>query len=234
MHGWVSVNNGSESPSLHYAMPTLDSIKIFIADDHPIVRQGLRLLLSTRPEFELVGEARNGREAVQLVAQSSPDVLILDLVMPEMDGTQAITAIQQVAPETSILVLTSFTDDEKVLSAIQAGVAGCMIKDSSPDELLEAIRTVARGGRALHPLVIQRLAQSPHQSSQSNQPLADLTPREIEVLGYVGRGMTNQQIADELRISVRTVHAHIRSLLDKLDLANRTRLALFARDNRLG
>lgn len=214
-------------------MTTPGSIKILIADDHPIVRQGLRLLLSTRPEFELVGEARNGCEAVQLAAQSLPHVLILDLVMPEMDGMQAITAIKEIAPETNILVLTSFTDDEKVLSAVQAGVAGCMIKDSSPDELLEAIRTVARGGHALHPLVTQHLAQSLRQPLQPDHPLADLTPREVEVLRYVGQGMTNQQIADELRISVRTVHAHIRSLLDKLDLANRTRLALFARDNHL-
>ena len=214
-------------------MATPGLIKILIADDHPIVRQGLRLLLSTRPEFELVGEARNGHEAVQLVAQTLPHVLILDLVMPEMDGMQAITAIKQVAPATNILVLTSFTDDEKVLNAIQAGVAGCMIKDSSPDELLEAIRIVAHGGHALHPLVAQRLAQGLRHPPQPSRPLADLTPREIEVLRYVGQGMTNQQIADELRISVRTVHAHIRSLLDKLDLANRTRLALFARDNRL-
>lgn len=214
-------------------MTTPGSIKILIADDHPIVRQGLRLLLSTRPEFELVGEARNGREAVQLAAQSVPNVVILDLVMPEMDGMQAITAIKQIAPGVNILVLTSFTDDEKVLSAMQAGVAGCMIKDSSPDELLEAIRTVAHGGHALHPRVAQRLVQSLRQPEQPNHPLADLTPREVEVLSYVGRGMTNQQIADELRISVRTVHAHIRSLLDKLDLANRTHLALFARDNHL-
>ena len=211
-------------------MTTPGSIKILIADDHPIVRQGLRLLLSTSPEFELVGEARNGHEAVQLTAQRVPNVIVLDLVMP---GMQAIMALQQVAPETNILVLTSFTDDEKVLRAMQAGVAGCMIKDSSPDELLEAIRTVARGGHALHPLVAQRLAQSLRQPSQPDHPLADLTPREIEVLRYVGQGLTNQQIADELRISVRTVHAHIRSLLDKLDLANRTRLALFARDNHL-
>jgi NarL family two-component system response regulator LiaR len=214
-------------------MATPGLIKILIADDHPIVRQGLRLLLSTRPEFELVGEARNGHEAVQLVAQTLPHVLILDLVMPEMDGMQAITAIKRVAPATNILVLTSFTDDEKVLNAIQAGVAGCMIKDSSPDDLLEAIRIVAHGGHALHPLVAQRLAQGLRHPPQPSRPLADLTPREIEVLRYVGQGMTNQQIADELRISVRTVHAHIRSLLDKLDLANRTRLALFARDNRL-
>jgi DNA-binding NarL/FixJ family response regulator len=208
-------------------------IRIIVADDHPIVRQGLRLLLSLERDFVLVGEARNGSEAVQLVISEMPDVVVLDLMMPGVDGLAAIPAMRQAHPELRILILTSFTDDEKVVAALQAGATGCMIKDSSPEELLAAIKAVARGESALHPLVAQRLVQSIRRPTPQRESLDDLTAREVEVLRCVGQGMANQQIADELQVSIRTVHSHIRNVLDKLDLENRIQLALYARDNGL-
>ncbi|NTU80098.1 MAG: response regulator transcription factor [Chloroflexales bacterium] len=212
---------------------TLPPIRIVVADDHPIVRQGLRLLLSVEREFELVGEAKNGAEAVEVVGGAHPDVVILDLMMPGTDGQAAIPKIRQVCPETRILILTSFTDDELVVEALRAGAAGCMIKDSSPEELLEAVRAVARGESALHPLVAQRLVQSIRRPPPRRDTLGDLTARELEVLRCVGHGLANQQIADELQVSIRTVHSHIRNLLDKLDLENRIQLALYVRDSGL-
>jgi DNA-binding NarL/FixJ family response regulator len=208
-------------------------IRIVVADDHPIVRQGLRLLLSVEREFELVGEAKNGVEVVAVVAAARPDVVILDLVMPGVNGLGAIPAIRQACPEARILILTSFTDDEQVVAALQAGAVGCMIKDSSPEELLAAIRAVARGESALHPLVAQRLLQSLRRPPPPRDSLGELTAREVEVLRCVGQGRANQQIADELQVSIRTVHSHIRNLLDKLTLENRIQLALYARDSGL-
>lgn len=206
-------------------------IKVVVADDHPIVRQGLRLLLSVEPEFELVGEAKNGAEVVQMVAATCPDVVVLDLMMPGTDGLSAIPNIRTASPEARILILTSFTDDEKVVDALQAGAIGCMIKDSSPEDLLNAIRAVARGDGALHPLVAQRLVQSMRRPPAVPSVVAQLTARELDVVRCVGRGMSNQQIADDLQVSIRTVHSHIRNILDKVDLESRIQLALFARDN---
>lgn len=212
---------------------TTPPIKVVVADDHPIVRQGLRLLLSVEREFELVGEAKNGAEAVEVVGEAQPDVVILDLMMPGTTGLAAIPQIRQACPASRILILTSFTDDDQVVAALQAGAAGCMIKDSSPEELLAAIRAVARGESALHPLVAQRLVQSIRRPPSPRDTLAELTARELEVLACVGQGMSNQQIADELQVSIRTIHSHIRNLLDKLDLENRIQLALHARDSGL-
>ncbi|MBP1465077.1 response regulator transcription factor [Candidatus Chloroploca sp. M-50] len=209
-------------------------MKVLVADDHPIVRQGLRLLLSATREFELVGEAASGAEAITLTASLAPDVVILDLIMPGMDGVTAIHGLLQAAPHVRVLILTSFTDDEKLLAALQAGAAGCIIKDSNPDDLLGAIRAVARGESALHPLVARRLLQRlQHPAPPPPAPLDALTGRERDVLRCVGQGLTNQQIADELHISIRTVHTHIRSLLDKLHLEHRTQLALFAHNQRI-
>lgn len=208
-------------------------IRVVVADDHPIVRQGLRLLLSVERDFALVGEAKNGAEAVQLVAEARPDVVILDLMMPGSDGLAAIPELRLAWPAARILILTSFTDDEKVVMALQAGASGCMIKDSSPEELLAAIRAVARGESALHPLVAQRLLQSLRRPPPQEDRFADLTAREIEVLRCVSQGMSNQQIADQLQVSIRTIHSHIRNLLDKLGLENRIQLAIYARDGRL-
>ncbi|PDW00425.1 response regulator [Candidatus Chloroploca asiatica] len=209
-------------------------LKVLVADDHPIVRQGLRLLLSATREFELVGEAASGAEAITLAASLAPDVVILDLIMPGMDGVTAIHGLLQAVPHVRVLILTSFTDDEKLLAALQAGATGCIIKDSNPDQLLEAIRAVAHGESALHPLLARRLLQHlQHPALPPSGPLAALTGRERAVLRCVGQGLTNQQIADELHISIRTVHAHIRSLLDKLHLEHRTQLALFAHDQHI-
>lgn len=210
-----------------------ERIRVVVADDHPIVRQGLRLLLSVEPGFELVGEAKNGAEAVALVGKAQPDVVVLDLMMPEMDGLAAIGAIRRVNPASNILILTSFTDSEQVVAALQAGATGCMIKDSSPEDLLAAIRAVARGEGTLHPTVAQRLVKHIARPPVRRNAVSDLTARELEVLRCVGQGRSNQQIADELQVSIRTVHTHIRNILDKLDLENRIQIALFARDHGL-
>jgi len=209
------------------------SIRVVVADDHPIVRQGLRLLLSVAPDFEVVGEAKNGSEAVALVAAARPDVVVLDLVMPGMSGLEAIPAIKCACPASHILILTSFTAHEQVVAALQAGATGCMIKDSSPEELLAAIRTVARGESALHPLVAQSLVQHLARPSARRDTLSDLTAREREVLSLVGQGLANQKIADQLKVSIRTVHTHIRNILDKLGLSSRLQIALYARDHAL-
>jgi NarL family two-component system response regulator LiaR len=208
-------------------------IRVAVADDHPIVRQGLRLLLSVEPEFTLVGEAKDGAEIVTLAAATAPDVVVLDLMMPGVDGVAAIPELLRVAPRARILILTSFTDDEKVVAALQAGATGCMIKDSSPDELLAAIKAVARGENALHPVVAQRLVQRLSRPAPQRDRLHELTSRELEVLRCVGHGMSNQQIANALSLSIRTVHAHMRNILDKLNLDNRIQIALFAKDNGL-
>ena len=209
------------------------SIRVVVADDHPIVRQGLRLLLSVAPGFEVVGEATNGSEAVALVAAARPDVVVLDLVMPGMSGLEAIPAIKCACPASHILILTSFTAHEQVVAALQAGATGCMIKDSSPEELLAAIRTVARGESALHPLVAQSLVQHLARPTVRRDTLSDLTAREREVLSLVGQSLANQQIADQLKVSIRTVHTHIRNILDKLGLSSRLQIALYARDHAL-
>jgi DNA-binding NarL/FixJ family response regulator len=209
------------------------AIRVLVADDHPIVRQGLRLLLSVEPGFELVGEAKNGAEAVALTDSAAPDVVVLDLMMPGMDGPTAIGGIRRARPTCQILILTSFTDSDQVVTALRAGAAGCMIKDSSPEELLAAIRAVARGEGALHPVVAQRLVQHIARPQPRRDGYSELTSRELEVVRCVGRGMANQQIADQLQVSIRTVHTHIRNILDKLDLESRIQIALFARDHSL-
>jgi two-component system, NarL family, response regulator LiaR len=203
-------------------------IRILIADDHPLIRQGLRVVIATQPDLELVGEAGDGERAVRQALALHPDIVIMDLQMPVKDGLAATREIAEADPHVQILVLTSFPDDDNVYTAIRAGAMGFLLKDSSAEYLLDAIRTVHRGESVLPPTIARRLMREIKQPARLPPTADPLTPRELEVLGYLAQGMTNRQIADELSVSVRTVSTHVRNILDKLHLANRTQAALYA------
>ncbi len=203
-------------------------IRVLIADDHAIVRKGIRALLDTEPDITVVGEARNGGEAITQYQQLRPDVVLMDLVMPEIDGIVAIRHITARQPQANILVLTSFAADDKLLPAIKAGALGYLLKDSEPSELVQAIHQVHRGESSLHPLVARKLLQE-LSNPLERIPAADpLTDREIEVLRLVAQGQSNQEIAGELSISEATVRTHVSNILGKLHLASRTPAALYA------
>lgn len=221
-----------------------NSIRVFIADDHTIVRKGIRALLATEPDIEVVGEATNGREAVTEVERLQPDVILMDLVMPEMDGIEAIRRITTRQPEARILVLTSFAADDKVFPAIKAGAMGYLLKDSDPEDLVRAIHQVHQGESSLHPTIARKLLQElsgvperrpapePASVSSSTQrggaAVEPLTVREVEVLRLVARGRSNKELAAQLMISAATVRTHVSNILSKLHLASRTQAALYA------
>jgi NarL family two-component system response regulator LiaR len=206
------------------------TIRVLIADDHPIVRQGLGVVLAAQPDMELVAEATNGQEAVDLSHQTRPDVIIMDLKMPVKDGLTAIKEIDQLLPDSRILVLTSFPDDDSVFRAIKAGALGYLLKDSAPENLLNAIRVVYNGQSMLHPSIARKLVQEIKEPADLPPAGEPLTPREMDVLQCLARGLSNREIAAELSVSTRTVTTHVRNILDKLHLANRTQAALYARE----
>jgi NarL family two-component system response regulator LiaR len=195
-------------------------IRVVIADDHAVVRQGLRTFLDLQDDIEVVAEAGDGEEAVDAVARLEPDIVLIDLVMPRLDGIEAIRRVRERSPATRAIVLSSFVDDDKLFPAVRAGAAGYLLKDVQPHELVEAIRTVHRGGALLHPQVAARLLEE-----MTDDPL---TPREHEVLALIGRGMPNKLIARELSLSEKTVKAHVSSILGKLGVTDRTQAALYA------
>jgi NarL family two-component system response regulator LiaR len=203
-------------------------IRILIADDHPVVRRGLISLLRTEPDFELAGEAANGVEAVELARSLKPDVILLDLVMPLMNGLEAITEIKRENPDARILVITSFADDDKVFPAIRSGALGYLLKESPPEMLVQAIRDIHRGESSLHPTVARKLIRELNQPPDLPPTGEPLTQRELDVLRLVAQGLTNQGIAEELVISEGTVRFHVSNILGKLHLANRTQAALYA------
>jgi DNA-binding NarL/FixJ family response regulator len=195
-------------------------IRVLIADDHAVVRQGLRTFLDLQDDIEVVGEAGDGAQALAAAVELSPDVVLVDLVMPGVDGIEAIRGMRERVPSARAIVLSSFIDDEKLFPAVRAGAAGYLLKDVQPQELVEAIRTVHAGGALLHPKVASRVLEE-----LTTDPL---TPREREVLGLIGRGMANKVIARELSLSEKTVKAHVSSILAKLGVSDRTQAALYA------
>ena len=229
----------TETPS------TTSTIRVLLADDHDILRQGLKLLLGMQPEIEIVGEARTGLEAVEMARKLKPDVVVMDITMAGMDGLEACQRIRSQVPETQVLMLTMHESEEYFLQALRMGAAGYLIKKVAPTELHMAIRAVARGGAFLYPglakaLIRAYVADSPAiagtslrnqeraQTANLAQELRVLTPREVEVLTLVAEGRTNQEIANQLVLSVKTVQAHRANVMEKLGLHDVTHLVRFA------
>lgn len=203
-------------------------IRVLIADDHAIVCKGIRALLTEAGGFEVVGEVADGQAAVQRSQESVPDVILMDLLMPKMDGIEATRQITRQQPGVRILVLTSFSADDKVFPAIKAGAAGYLLKDSSPEELVRAIRQVHRGEPSLHPTIARKLLQEIARPTDLPPAPEALTARELEVLQLIAQGLSNQEIADQISVSEPTVRAHVSRILGKLHLASRTQAALYA------
>jgi NarL family two-component system response regulator LiaR len=198
-------------------------IRVLVADDHGVVREGLRSFLALQDDIEVVGEAGDGEEALEEVRRLAPDVALMDLVMPRMDGIEAIRHIRAESPQTRVIVLTSFVDEDKMLPAVRAGAAGYLLKDVEPQELVTAIRTVHGGAALLHPAVVAELVR------EATTPRDDgLTEREREVLALIARGRANKAIAFELGVSEKTVKTHVSNILGKLNLTDRTQAALYA------
>lgn len=207
---------------------TNERVRILIVDDHAVVRQGLITFLELQDEIEVIGEASNGKEALQLVKELEPDVVLMDLVMPVMDGLTAIKQIKQMRPETEVIALTSFADDEKVFTAIRSGATGYLLKDVQPNDLVKAVLAADRGEVQLHPEVAKKLMHEVVAPAKEAEPLDELTEREREVLALLGHGMSNKEIAYKISVSEKTVKAHVSSILNKLNLPGRTHAALYA------
>ncbi|HMW01032.1 MAG TPA: response regulator transcription factor [Acidobacteriota bacterium] len=211
----------------------IDQITILIVDDHALVRQGVRAFLETEPAFTIVGEAANGLDAVAQCAEYAPDVVLLDLLMPGMNGVEAARHIKQVSPKTQIVILTSYQDDDHILPAIRAGAVSYLLKDIEPAGLSEAVRKAAQGEVTMHPQIaakmIQLLQQPPGASTDGEfAALTDLSKRELEVLELIANGLSNLDIGNQLFISEKTVKSHVSNILSKLHLADRTQAAVFA------
>jgi len=208
--------------------PSPTRVRVLIADDHAIVREGLAAIIATRSDMVLVGQASDGLEAVSLAQALQPDVILLDLVMPRLDGLAAIAEIKQTSPQARILVLTSFADDDRVFAAIKAGALGYFLKDTPRDQLLQAIYDVAHGQVSLHPQIALQVIRELDRPPDLPPTRDPLTEREVETLRLIAQGLTNQEIAETLNIHERTVAKYVSNILDKLHLANRTQAALYA------
>jgi len=205
-----------------------EPIRILIAEDHELVRQGFMALLSVKPGVEVIGQAEDGIEAVKLANTLKPDIILMDLIMPRKNGIEATREIKVDNPDARILIITSFAEDENVYQAIKAGALGYLLKDSSPQELMQAIHDVCNGRMSLHPNIALKLIEELNRPSDSPSTDELLTERELEVLKLVAKGRSNQEIAEKLVVSERTVGAHVSNILSKLHLANRTQAALYA------
>ncbi len=206
-----------------------ENIKVLIADDHSMVREGIRAFLSNRPGFMIIGEAENGEQAVTLALTLKPDVILMDLVMPVKNGMDAIREIKEKNPAARILVITSFVDDDKVFSSIKAGASGYLLKDSSPQQLMQAIQNVHQGVSSLHPLIASKVIAELNRTSSPPPPTEEqLSKREITVLELIAQGLSNFEIAEQLHLSENTVRSHASNILLKLHLTNRTQAALYA------
>ena len=212
-----------------------EKIKVLIVDDHQVVRQGLRTFLELTDGIQVVGEAGDGQEAIELTKQVRPDVILMDLVMPGLDGISAIATIKSLGIGSRVIALTSFTEDDKVFPAIQAGASSYLLKDVSPEALVEAIRAVQRGEARLHPQIMRKLMDQVTRQTGAGKLVEgpQLTGRELEVVRLVTRGKSNREIAQALVISEKPAKAHISNILGKLGLDDRTQLAVYAIQNKL-
>jgi two-component system, NarL family, response regulator LiaR len=201
-------------------------INLVIIDDHVVVRKGLRLLLEQQADICVVGEGGDGEQAIVLVTDFLPDVLLLDLHMPKLDGVAAIRKITAIAPTTRIVVLTSYNDDDSIFGAIKAGALSYLLKECDPDEVVAAVYAAARGENRIHAMVAARLLREFQQRDRSL--LNELTPRELEVLTHIAHGRSNQEIATALSVAERTIKTHVSNILSKLHLADRTQAAIYA------
>lgn len=204
------------------------TISILVVDDHEVVRQGIRAYLSAQPGLEVIAEAGSGAEAVRLAGELAPDVALMDLLMPEMDGVEATRQVRKVSPRTQVVVLTSFHEDEHIFPALRAGAISYLLKDVKMEELAEAVRRAARGEASLHPRVAARVIQEVQGSGETINPYTGLTDRELEVLRAIAGGLSNSEIAAQLVVSENTVKGHVSNILSKLHLADRTQAAIFA------
>lgn len=206
-----------------------EPIRVMLVDDHDMVRKGARGFLEAQSDIEVVAEAGSGEDAVRLAREQVPDVVLMDLVMPGMDGVEATRQVKDASPRTQIIVLTSYHQDEHIFPALQAGAISYLLKDVKATELVQAIHRAARGEATLHPRVAARvIKQFSHSVPDGNALYTELSEREMEVLSLIARGYTNQQIAEELVISVGTVKGHVSNILSKLQLADRTQAAVYA------
>ena len=208
-------------------------IRVLLVDDHAVVRRGLRGFLELLGDLAVVGEAGNGLEAIEQVDRLLPDVVLMDLIMPELDGLGAIARIKSAHPEVEIVALTSFIEEEKVTTALEAGATGYLLKDADAEEVAGAIRAAHAGEVRLDPAVTRLLAQRMRERKQQPQPVEPLTERELEVLALLGKGYSNKEIATELVITERTARTHVSNILGKLGLASRTQAALYAVEHHL-
>jgi NarL family two-component system response regulator LiaR len=203
-------------------------IRILLVDDHAVVREGMRAFVQIKPDMEVVGEAADGFEALEKARDLEPDVILLDIVMPRLDGIGTIEALKEQGSQARILVITSFAEDEQIFPAIKAGALGYLLKDSQPQELIQAIRDVYRGEPSLHPTVALKLMNELDREPELPPTEEPLTEREVEVLKLIAQGHTNREIGEQLHLSERTVGKYASTILDKLHLANRTQAALYA------
>ena len=204
-----------------------EKITVVLVDDHAIVRQGLRTYLGLQPDIEVVGEAGDGREALAKVRETLPDIVLMDLVMPNVDGVDATRQVTALSPSTRVIVLTSFSEDEKVFASIKAGAQGYLMKDVLPQDLVRAIRTVHRGEAQLDPEIARKLMQE-FTNPQPTAPKHDLTEREMDVLRLIAQGKSNKEISEDLVLSEKTVKTHVSNILQKLHLSDRTQAAVYA------
>jgi len=204
-------------------------ITVLLVDDHKLVRQGVRAFLEAHDEFLVVAEAESGAEAVQLAEEHIPDVVLMDLIMPEMDGVEVTRQVKNTSPRTQIVVLTSYHEDEHIFPALEAGATSYILKDIDMEELAEAIRRSARGEVTLHPRVAARILQELHGTKRDEiNPFTELTKREMEVLRLIAKGLSNAEIAEHLVISDHTVKGHVSNIFSKLHIADRTQAAVYA------
>jgi DNA-binding NarL/FixJ family response regulator len=203
-------------------------IRVLIVDDHPVVRKGITALLEGVEDIEVIGEASNGKQALDQVENLHPDVILMDLVMPEMDGIEAIQHISSHHPEIRILVMTSFTADDKVFPSIKAGALGYLLKDSDPEDVIRMIHQVYRGELSLHPMIARKVIQELNRPADQTLTPEPLTEREVEILQLIAQGLENHEIAERLNLRETTVRTHVSNILGKLHLANRVQATLYA------